>query len=186
MKVFLLGATRSGKTPIAEHISICTGYRLISAGAWATVGSSDRDRTMEEHVRCATLFSVQSLKTNFRRSLEFAQLSIEGFPDVVIDGERNPFDFIHLFNPREDAAISIRIGENVRFWTDYEEGLLTIWKYLDWLLACGFIVAQQHRSYQVSCLYTDQRRSENCVALDAQIVRIASVFMEDRSFIHGQ
>jgi hypothetical protein len=133
---------------------------------------------MDDYVQKVTEHSIKCLKADFVLSLNHARGSLRGSPDAVIDGERNPFDFVHLFDPKYDLVISLIVaGSPLR--TEYEKGLLTIWSYLEWLLANRFIIPQQHRRYELSCLYTRERLSESTGVVELDIARITSIAVSD-------
>jgi len=138
---------------------------------------------MDDYVQRVTAHSIASLKADFALSLNYARRSLEGIPDAVIDGERNPFDFVHLFDPKCDLAVSLILAKDSLIRTEYEKGLLTIWSYLDWLMANGFIALQQHRRYELSCLYTRERPSESKAVLELDIGRITSIAVSDIEFM---
>lgn len=140
---------------------------------------------MQEYVQRVTAYSVDCLKTDFSCSLDFARKSLENLSSVVIDGERNPFDFVHLFDPEHDFAILLKMSSEGQMSTRYETGLLTIESYLDWLLANGFIREQQYRRYEIGCLYVRERAAENAFVLELNIDQIATTALEDIAYLHA-
>jgi hypothetical protein len=169
MKIFVLGTSYSGKTPLAERLGARLGLPVHSAGEWAREGFGHRCRDMREYVAEVTAWSLAELQTDFGRGLKHLR-GKEGLSDgSVIEGERNPHDFVHLFDPRAGWALTLVNLHNPIPPTPYEHGLEVIWRYLEWLAANGFIMASQDLRYSFDCLYRAQRESAAWVALEDRI-----------------
>lgn len=58
MKIFILGTSYSGKTPVAERLGSCLGFPVYSAGQWARQGLLTPCVNMTEYVKEVTEFSL--------------------------------------------------------------------------------------------------------------------------------
>jgi len=53
--------------------------------------------------------------------------------NVVIDGIRNPRDFINLFNPNKDKVVFVSKEKTEIKSTIFEKGIIVIKEYIKWL-----------------------------------------------------
>ena len=172
MKIFVLGTSYSGKTPLAERLGARHGLPVHSAGEWAREGFGRHCETMREYVAEVTAWSLAELHADFHRGLKHLQDGERLAGGCVIEGERNPHDFVHLFDPRTDWAVTLVNLHNPIPPTPYEQGLEVIWRYLEWLAANGFILASQDLRYSFDCLYRAQRESAAWTALEDRMDEI--------------
>ncbi len=179
MKVFMLGLSRTGKTPVAEAIAAELGYELLPAGGWAKHSFTTKCSTMDEYVRRLTRHSVEKLQTNFTAGLDHLRALLLPTGSYVIDGERNPYDFIHLFDPATDFAIVLSQAVHTVAATGFELGVEVIGGYLDWLHRNRFIAPGQYRSYQFEDLYARNCPQTPQQSLEANIHRIVDQLRRD-------
>lgn len=166
MKIFVLGTSYSGKTPVAERLGSSLQLPVYSAGEWARRGFGRQCATMDEYVKHITEWSLARLQKDFRAGLDFLQTEHDLSRPCVIEGERNPHDFIHLFQPAQDFVVSLIHSHNPLARTSYELGLDVIWAYLAWLLENGMIRSRQDRRYAFDCLYSKQKADPKWVSLE--------------------
>lgn len=151
MNIFIIGPSRSAKTPIATHVAGSLGYGMISASEWVrsifvpsgpVVTLEDKQRTLEE----ITKFSEQLLSENPNCCIEY----IRGkFPDVldgsysyVLEGFRNPRDFDRFFQPHRDKVVLLSFPSSPLSPLTFEtEGLSIIRQSVNWYGKCGFMPA---------------------------------------------
>lgn len=150
--VFVVGHSASGKTTFAR--ALCAKARhlgYVSAGAWAVDGFATSMGVAPEAVA----------KDRYRAEITgFARVKLAADPDVavravkqemmaqqnlcfVIDGLRNPRDFMLLFNPCIDGIVFVDStgAPAVDAWE--ETGMRAIRATVEFMLASGIIVREQ-------------------------------------------
>lgn len=153
-KVFVLGSSGAGKTPIARQLAEALGVRHVAASAWVRNafadlqlhvdpkftsagagggGTADRQAVVEAMTR----FSIEELRKNPRACLDVAGPEMD--VPCVVEGMRNPFDFVHAFDWRTDLVVFVQRGDNALERTAFEEGLEVIGNYLTWLRKAGIL-----------------------------------------------
>jgi hypothetical protein len=156
MKIFVLGSSHSGKTPLAEAIARNLQLPVFGAGEWVRgkIGAAAVD--MADYIARATERSVEILRRDFSFSLRSISDAMKDSPSCVIDGERNPYDFIRLFDPATDLTVSLTHNLGNSRNSAYESGLLVILSYLDWLGRNAFISTGQDRRYDFKFLRSSE------------------------------
>lgn len=111
MKIFIIGTTNSGKSTLAKYISNILNAPIISAGAWMKKNYYQAvEETKENYTKMLTRTSMGFLQKNPNFFLEKIQDEVQKniySSVIIIEGIRNPRDFIHLFNPNEDVVILV-------------------------------------------------------------------------------
>jgi hypothetical protein len=146
MKVFVLGSSHTGKTPMAEHVARALGVPHLRASAWARdrfPGPAGGDR--QAFVDAITRFSIAELRRDPWISVDHLAAHHDLAGPCVIEGIRNPLDFVHLYDPRGDVTVWLDHGANPLVPTEFEGGLDVIAAYLDWLAAAGLSDATRLR-----------------------------------------
>src|SRR4051812_23127630 len=103
MSVFVLGRSRTGKTPFAAQVALSLAVPHLSASEWVRQRfppASFPDR--QAFVEAITRFSIEELNRNPRACVEHLRTHHDLSRFVVLEGVRNPHDFVHLFDPRTD------------------------------------------------------------------------------------
>ena len=140
MKLFVLGASGAGKTPIARQLADKLGVAHVGASAWvrrAMPAQAPEGMSRQQAVEAMTRFSIEQLRENPRACLEVAGPEMQA--PCVVEGMRNPFDFVHAFDWRTDLVIFVSRGDNTLERTAFEEGLEVIGNYLSWLRKAGIL-----------------------------------------------
>jgi hypothetical protein len=139
--VFVFGNTKSGKTNAAKKLALALGYGHAGASAWARRGFAAQGPSPEapaEFVRGITAYSIARLRENPDACLDDLKASHDlAAKGLVIEGMRNPRDFISLFDPRTDAAIELKNALAPSPATPFERGVDVIRAYLSWLKDAG-------------------------------------------------
>ena len=141
MRVFVLGRTGAGKTPFARRAAEVLGVRHVGASAWvrerfpgappaADAGAAARARFVE----AITAFAVAELRRDPAISVASLRDRVGPAEPCVIEGMRNPFDFVASFDPRTDVAVFLDHAAAAPP-TAFERGLDVIRAYVDWLVA---------------------------------------------------
>lgn len=172
MKIFVIGKTHSGKTPVAERLSKIMKYKLIYAGEWVKIHFLKKCDSLEEYIDKTSKYTVEKLREDFTFSLHYIRKKINNSDSYIIDGERNPYDFINLFDPSIDIVICISCRTGSKFKLRYEYGINVISIYLKWLLKNDFIKDFQYRQYQFDCLYNSQKKNLSWNSVEENIDNI--------------
>lgn len=145
--IFILGYSRAGKTTLARGVAGGLGWVHVGASAWAREGFA-RDVLLapgEDFVAAITAYSARRLREDPDACVSDLRarypLAAGGH---VIEGIRNPRDFLHLFDPRADKVIHLENALVPGPATRFEEGVGLIARYLDWLTAGGLAAEVQH------------------------------------------
>lgn len=128
MKIFVLGISRSGKTTLAKGIAEELKLPHISSSGWVRTHFAEGAPISD-----MTAYSQEQLEKNPSACLDYLQANYDLSIPCVIEGIRNPFDFIHLFDPREDLVILLDYVKNLTEATLFESGLEVIDRYVKWL-----------------------------------------------------
>lgn len=202
MKIFILGRSGSGKTPFARKISQALDFQYIPASEWV---KDLFDRTIEDrnrYIETMTCFSLQALRQRPTRCIEFIKSRYDLCTPSVIDGIRNPHDFINLYDPTVDLVVFLECLANHTHETVFEkEGLKVIRQYLEFLNKTGILAQQEGTSTVKNYVFdyysqnTPEHTCDGTRSLDDIIEdfltilpsnrSIASKSLDSASFIHA-
>ena len=142
MKVFVLGTSGVGKTPMATQLSARLGLAHVKASAWARAGypgpavAADADADARAaFVAAITAWATDALAADPWVSIDHLARDAD-LRACVIEGIRNPLDFVHLFDPRKDVVIWLAAAGGPAP-TAFERGLDVIAAYLAWQAQAG-------------------------------------------------
>ncbi|MEZ0230175.1 MAG: hypothetical protein ACAI25_16250 [Planctomycetota bacterium] len=144
MKVFVLGRSGCGKTPFAQRVAAATGLHHVMASEWVrsrfplTGGPGTRD----DHIAALTHFSVEELRRNPAVCVEFLAARHDLTKPSVVEGVRNPYDFIRLYDPRTDVVAFLENRANALHETAFESGLSVIRAHLEFLRRADLLRAE--------------------------------------------
>jgi hypothetical protein len=129
-RIFILGASQSGKTTLAKKLVSKLKCLHISAGAWArALCDSDNRDSLEES-------SSQELRCNPDYAINWINACSskvnDNDHDIVIEGIRNPRDFHSLWNPNRDVCIFILNGNGDSEYKGFDFGVLAIEESVAW------------------------------------------------------
>jgi hypothetical protein len=144
MKIYVMGASHTGKTPFARRVAEASGATHVAASAWV------RERfPAGAPVDTMTSFALGELRRDPQVSVAALAPKLAAAGEVaVIEGVRNPYDFTATFDPREDRAVFLRyLGADAAPPTAFEQGLDVIRAYLGWLVANGMLDAARVTEY---------------------------------------
>ena len=131
MKIFVLGASHTGKTPFAHRVSEAFAIPVVAASAWVRAKFPAGAPVAE-----MTSYAIAQLRAEPAISVDHLRARITD--PCVIEGVRNPYDFVHCFDPREDVAVFLRPANSTTP-TAFERGLDVIRAYLDWLASAELL-----------------------------------------------
>jgi hypothetical protein len=143
MKLFIIGATQTGKTTLAQAVASELEMQALSASEWAKLrfkrselATTDRDA----YVREITDFTCTELAKQWDSCARYLQSRCTG--SLVIEGIRNPYDFSVLFDPHEDAVVFLLSGMDGR--TTFEKrGLAAIQAQVTFYVDTGILNADR-------------------------------------------
>lgn len=138
MKIFVIGYSGIGKTPFAKKVAEKIGGVHVSAGAWVREQCKlEPGLSRKEAVDRMTRSALVTLRSDPFFSATKLQWGLPTDRIAVIDGVRNPTDFVHLYDPRTDIAVFLHYtGQTYHVTpTMFERGVPLIREYLEWLYA---------------------------------------------------
>jgi len=145
IRIFVLGRSHTGKSPFARRVAEALGIRHVGASAWVRERfpeprPADDAPTAERarFVEAITAFATQELRRDPGVSIASLRARVADGEPCVIEGMRNPYDFVHAFDPRTDHAVFLDHAQGAPP-TAFERGLDVIRAYLDWLRAAGLL-----------------------------------------------
>jgi hypothetical protein len=166
MRVFILGSSGVGKTPFATQVSQRLSLPHVRASEWVRRLFADPGGlTREEHIATMTRFSTEALARDPDACLRYLRANPQTSGACVIEGVRNPRDFIGLFDPRADVAIFLKKRGHTIAETDFERGLSVIDAYLAWSIQNGLSPA----SARVEHVFDHFFRADGSPSLDDAI-----------------
>lgn len=145
--IFIIGRSRSGKTPLATKLATELGMQYIKASEWIRKEFPQQQGDRNSFITAITAASLQRLRENPRVCLDYITTNYDLSQPSIIDGARNPHDFVHLFRPQYDTAIILNYTPNNIVYTPFEQGIEIIKSYLDWLSNNGIIRPEQVQTY---------------------------------------
>jgi hypothetical protein len=154
MSLFVLGRSRTGKTPFAAQVALALGCPHLMASEWVRKRFPPaRFPDRQSLVDALTRFAVEELKRDPRACIDYIRTHHDLGRFNVIEGVRNPHDFVHLFDPRRDAVVFLEHTANELRPTAFEGGLGVIETYLDYLRDAGLLSRPDVFVYRYPELY---------------------------------
>lgn len=149
MKVFIIGYSGHGKSPMARHLADATNLQRIKASGWVSALTEQKFNSRAERTAALTKLSLEALAKDPNVSMRYMLENISECeflikkrirkPGIIIDGMRNPVDFIRLFNPKEDIVFWLS-NAYLKHSTMFEyHGITAITSYLSFLSTSGLM-----------------------------------------------
>lgn len=140
-RLFVLGASGSGKTPLARQVAARLGVPHVMASGWVRRlfpdGADPTDR--QARIEAMTRFSLGALRQDPLAAVSWLERHHPVERPCVIEGMRNPSDFVRVFDPRTDLVVFLEHrGSGLRP-TGFEAGLEVIAAYLAWSASVGLL-----------------------------------------------
>ena len=142
MKVFIIGATKSGKTTLAEKLSKKYDFKHIKASALIRdiFPKNESDfKSKQEFTEAITKFSLDINRKDPYIVSRYLRTSNNLDQNCIIEGIRNPNDFFELFDIANDKVILLKHENNDLKETEFEKGIEVIKDYLLWNLRVEII-----------------------------------------------
>lgn len=153
--IFLIAKTKDGKTTVSNFLVEELGVTTISASKWvvpAFLAEFPYEKNPEVYSHKISKFSIDRLKKDPDSCIDV----IKNDPSVkagncLIEGIRNPRDFLALFDARKDFVIRFEVETNIGNYSKFEQfGIQAIDGILDWYIACELIKPNQIIRFRLS------------------------------------
>ncbi len=137
MKIFIIGISGTGKTPVATKIAAALNLTHIGASEYFRANfkkqnSEDRNSFITE----ITDYSLSELQKDLFVNAKYLKEKTNGL-DCVIEGIRSPIDFQELYDPSNDTVIFLDYNNYEDEYkikkTNFEIGINVIKDYIKWL-----------------------------------------------------
>lgn len=168
MKLLILGPSQSGKTTLAKQIAQTYGFAHISASEWIKQRwptSPEDFPHRQAYIQAVTDYSLTALRQSPHACIDYIRDRLPNSGSTVIDGIRNPHDFIHLFDWQSDRCLSLIYQHCPIPSNSFEQGLIVIETYLNWLLTNHLIQSSQAIVIQFQAFQTTDHASSLEAAL---------------------
>lgn len=187
MKIFVLGRSRTGKSPFAAHIAKQVNATHIMASEWVrsefVPASADLDRS--EFIAAITAFSLKRLASDPGACVKFITAKYDLTKLCVIEGIRSLHDFVRLFDATADQVVFLEHDGNELQPTLFERGLVHIDQHVRLQVELGLLPADRVVRYCFPELREDLSTSEDREPVpdekDPTLLRISSL---DRCIRH--
>lgn len=136
--VWVIGATRSCKTALAQHGIAPLGFKLLSTGDYFRKRFAKPDTFSHDFVFSLSSFAAECLAHHTNCHVEHLQNFIaESNGPCVIEGERNPNEFAKLYDPQQDMVIFMQRNAIDIYDTVIERGIAAIEQIVRWNINAG-------------------------------------------------
>lgn len=181
--IFIVGSSKSGKTPLANLISKALGMPVVSASDWARKSfkplfsvSSIEDK--QRYIKEITNYSIDQLIINPNICIDFIR---SNYPDLeskkgfIIEGFRNPKDFLTFFNPKLDLVIGLDYPNNIINGENFEiEGLKLIISSVQWFIDLQIMNIKQFNYFTI-----DELSYEFIESLSHELINWAGLWFQE-------
>lgn len=149
MKIFILGASGSGQTPFAAMIGEKLGIKVASASDWLNkLSEGISTKSKQEYIDTTTELAVRELRGNQNACFEFIKETNDLSKPLIIEGCRNPKDFIQLFDPMKDVVVFLNRDANPYHTTAFEHGIVVIDGYVNWTAKVGLLDKEKRINFK--------------------------------------
>lgn len=155
MNIFIVGYSQCGKTTFATQFR---NFKHVSAGGWTI--RFGFDKTDSAYRKKVTEASTAALKENPDECINYIQEAFKTPGNYVVEGMRNPRDFLKVFNPTIDVVIFLK-PQDVNISNQFDMGVDIIQNCVAWMTNCGMISKAQvmvedcHNLNETIKLYND-------------------------------
>lgn len=176
MKLFVLGRSGTGKTPLAAQTAAALGVPHVGASEWvrrmfpALPASSTTPGSVvarQAQIEAMTRFSLDELRRDPASCLAFLERHHDLTRPCVVEGMRNPFDFVRTFDPRVDVVVLLERDGSPLVKTGFEGGLDVVAGYLRWLVDNRLL----DDASVLSLSYAEPAALDDCIARSVAFAR---------------
>jgi hypothetical protein len=151
--IFVVGWTGVGKTTYAKQLCVENpAWNLLTGSSWITQHPDcpPVEPNKQSRAEKLTKFCLDLLKKDITVSYQGLKQLISNDKTNVIEGIRNPSDFVRLFDPTKDEVVFLVNDRVVQPSTTFEKiGLETITHYVMFLLGEGLLAPEQIKQVQI-------------------------------------
>jgi hypothetical protein len=136
--VFIIGYSGSGKSTLAARIAALRDMRCISAGGWTRewyLGGCEAAADYREELAA---YAVAVLRGAPLTAVEWITARMGERP-AVIEGVRNPADFVRLFDAQRDEVRHLVHRRPTVQPTTFDRGVDVIAAHLRWMIATHLV-----------------------------------------------
>ena len=157
--LFVVGLSQTGKTTMAKAVAKALGFYVVSASEWVKARYTPTDAEKADralYIERISAFSRTQLSIDPDACIDFIRrkypLEEGGF---VVEGLRNPRDFMALFRPSIDFVFALRFDDNGVKPSDFErEGVRAILGCVEWMVDNKMVLGGRFCEYQLDA-YSD-------------------------------
>jgi hypothetical protein len=156
--LFIIGLSQTGKTTMAREAAKTLGFCVVSASEWVKeryVPTDAEKADRELYIERISAFSQTQLSIDPDACVSFIRrkyaLEQGGY---VVEGLRNPRDFMMLFRPSVDFVFVLRFDDNCVRPSNFErEGLRSIVDCLGWMRDNGLVSPWRIDEYRLDAYH---------------------------------
>jgi hypothetical protein len=147
-RLFVLGASGTGKTPLARQVAHGLQVPHVMASEWVRrVFPDDPGADRQSRIEAMTRFSLAALSLDPQACTAYLHRHHALALPCVIEGMRNPADFVRTFDPRTDLVVTLELRTSALVRTGFEAGLEVIAAYVRWLVSVGLLQAERVQQF---------------------------------------
>lgn len=136
--IWVIGATRSCKTALAQHGIAPLGFYMISTADFFRKQYGQPDTYSRQFVFNISAFAAETLSKDPDCNIRYLQdIAKQQHKPCVIEGERNPVEFAKLYDPKNDMVIILNRQDVDVYDTAIERGIESIEKIVRWNISTG-------------------------------------------------
>lgn len=163
MKIFVVGCSQSGKTPFSEYISIALRCPRVGASEFfrKTFRYSGQ-LSRQEFTDAITDFSLEVLRRDPDVNVRHLR---DRLPNTlcVVEGVRNPRDFVCLFDYRADRVVYLSCAETDVEETTFGHGVDVIRELTDYWVRCGLLDVRRVSEVKIQSFLEIEAAADNFV-----------------------
>lgn len=140
MKIFIIGPSKSGKTPFADRVAAGLRCPCVGASEWFRQHFPPQgDLSRQEFTDAITRFSIEVLRRDPDVNIRYLRDKRLPSTPSVVEGIRNPRDFAHLFDYQEDRVVFLSCSQTDLEQTNFEAGIGVIRALVSYWINCNLM-----------------------------------------------
>ena len=165
MNLFIIGPSGTGKTPVAKYVADNLGFQLVKSSQYFREGFQKNLKDYETRgafVNAITEYSLGELKKDPMCNINYINNHYDMSKDCVIEGIRNPNDFMAFFNPKTDYVLELYYVYTDIIPSKIESGISVIRDIIQWNIAQGIMDKKQYYEFNFEYFW-DKERVSSCI-----------------------
>jgi GTPase SAR1 family protein len=131
-KIFVIGYSECGKSTFSQALCERLSVQYIGASEWTRKFNVTKDRN-PAYRETVTNLARKALLENPRVCIDYISSSLSAIKEpVIVEGLRNPFDFMNLYDPANDYVIHLE-PENAIPINRFDDGIDVIIDFLGYM-----------------------------------------------------